>query len=129
MAGFAGHRTAGPAQNTDHVRVASALPERRIRELSLAVAIPTAMVLVDYALQGLGTPTAAVEAYAAAVPEPLVIESHPVRAVLAHWTVLRDILYSLSMGSTAWLPTANPSAAILPRSLPRVAPLPAPGTR
>lgn len=69
-------------------------PVLATRALSLAVAVPTAMVLVDYALQGLGTPTAGVQDYAAAMPGRLVAGSHPVRAVLAHGTVLRDLLYS-----------------------------------
>lgn len=59
---------------------------------SLAVALPTALVLVDYALRGLATPTMDPQRVAAELPVELVRSSNALRAVLAHGTVLRDTL-------------------------------------
>lgn len=61
-------------------------------ESSLVVAVPTAMVLVDYALGGLATPTAEPQAVASRLDPGLVGTSRSVRAVLAHGTVLRTFL-------------------------------------
>jgi len=61
-------------------------------ESSLVVAVPTAMVLVDYALGGLATPTPEPQAAASRLDPELVRASHPIRAVLAHGTVLRTFL-------------------------------------
>lgn len=59
---------------------------------SLAVAMSTAMVLVDYALGGSVTPTPGPQSVAEQLPAELVEASHPVRAVLAHGTMLRDVV-------------------------------------
>jgi len=61
-------------------------------EPSLVVAVPTAMVLVDYALGGLATPTPESQAVASRLDPELVVASHPIRAVLAHGTQLREFL-------------------------------------
>ena len=61
---------------------------------SLVVAVPTAMVLVDYALGGLATPTPDPQAVASRLDTELVKVSHSVRAVLAHGTELRTFLIS-----------------------------------
>ncbi|GAA2758935.1 hypothetical protein GCM10009872_42950 [Actinopolymorpha rutila] len=68
--------------------------------------MPTAMVLVDYALAGLATPTPEPLIVAEELPADLVRASHPVRAVLAHGTVLRDVLHAQLPpehdGHTSW---------------------------
>ncbi|MFD2079157.1 ArsR/SmtB family transcription factor [Actinopolymorpha cephalotaxi] len=81
-------------------------PRLEIASPTLAVAMPTAMVLVDYALAGLTTPTSDPSLVAGQLPADLVRASHPVRAVLAHGTVLRDVLLaqlpSEHKGHTSW---------------------------
>jgi hypothetical protein len=71
---------------------ATAAPELRLVPPSLAAAIPTAMAMVDYALNGDANPTPSPEVVARALPPDLVEASHPVRAALAHGTALRSWL-------------------------------------
>jgi DNA-binding transcriptional ArsR family regulator len=59
---------------------------------SLAVALPTAMLLVDYAARGKTTPGAWPQAAARRVPESLLDEALGVRAVLGHGDGLRRFL-------------------------------------
>lgn len=73
---------------------ASPAPELAVEAPSLVVAMTTAMVLVDYALAGKVTPTPGPQAVAEQLPAELVGASHPVRAVMAHGTVLRDVVFS-----------------------------------
>lgn len=81
-------------------------PRLEIAAPTLAVAMPTAMVLVDYALAGLATPTPEPRLVAEELPADLVRASHPVRAILAHGTVLRDVLLAQlppeDAGHTSW---------------------------
>lgn len=72
---------------------ASPAPELRVAAPSLAVAMSTAMVLVDYALGGKVTPTPGPQAVAEQLPPDLVEASHPVRAVMVHGTMLRDVVF------------------------------------
>ncbi len=67
-------------------------PELAVARPSLAVAMPTAMVLVDYALAGLATPSLEPQTVALELPVDLVEASHPIRAALAHGTMLRAVL-------------------------------------
>ncbi|MGW0228618.1 ArsR/SmtB family transcription factor [Actinopolymorpha singaporensis] len=68
--------------------------------------MPTGMVLVDYALAGMATPTPEPQLVAEELPADLVRASHPIRAVLAHGTVLRDVLLAQlppeHEGHTSW---------------------------
>jgi DNA-binding transcriptional ArsR family regulator len=59
---------------------------------SLAVALPTAMLLVDYAARGKTTPGAWPQAAARLVPESLLADALGVRAVLGHGDGLRRFL-------------------------------------
>lgn len=63
-----------------------------VAEPSLVVAASTAMVLVDYALGGLATPTPEPQSVASRLDPELVTASHPIRAALAHGTELRTFL-------------------------------------
>lgn len=67
-------------------------PRLAVAEPSLAVALPTAMLLVDYALAGKATPTAAPQTVAQAMPPELAEVTRGVRAVLAHGSYLRTFL-------------------------------------
>jgi len=68
---------------------AAQAPELRVAPPSLAAAMTTGMVLVDYALTGSATPTPEPGIVADALPPDLVEASHPIRAALAHGTTLR----------------------------------------
>lgn len=71
----------------------SAAPVFEVRPPSLVAAVPTAMVLVDYALSGgLATPTSDVSVFVQQIPRDLAAASHPIRAALAHGTALRDVM-------------------------------------
>lgn len=71
----------------------SRLPVFEVREPSLAAGISTAMVLVDYALGGkTATPTTDIQVFVKQIPDDLARATHPVRAVLAHGTSLREVL-------------------------------------
>lgn len=71
----------------------SAPPVFEVRSPSLVAAVPTAMVLVDYALGGKTvTPTADIQMFVKQLPEGLARVSHPLRAALAHGTSLREVL-------------------------------------
>lgn len=74
------------------IAVARPAPSLRVAEPSLAATVPTAMVLVDYALTGKAMPTPELHALAKRLPPDVVEESWPVRAALAHGTVLRAVL-------------------------------------
>lgn len=67
-------------------------PSLRVGAPTLAATMPTAMVLVDYALAWKAMPTPELQALAEHLPADLVEESWPVRAALAHGTVLRSVL-------------------------------------
>lgn len=72
-------------------------PVLRVAEPTLAATMPTAMLLVDYALAlGTGTaqamPTPELQTLAERLPADLVEESWPVRAAMAHGSVLRSVL-------------------------------------
>ena len=54
--------------------------------------MPTAMLLVDYALAWKAMPTPELQALAEQLPANLVDESWPVRAAMAHGSVLRQVL-------------------------------------
>jgi DNA-binding transcriptional ArsR family regulator len=73
---------------------ATPAPTVRVAQPALPVALTTAMVLVDYALAGKATPTPGAQAAAEAMPAELADTSHPMRAVFAHGTYLRDFLVS-----------------------------------
>lgn len=80
----------------------SKLPVFETREPSLAAGISTAMVLVDYALgEKTATPTTDIQVFVEQIPEDLARATHPLRAVLAHGTSLRDVML-------AWLPPDHP---------------------
>lgn len=68
------------------------VPRLQVADPTLAAALPTAMVLVDYALAGLSTPTAQPRTAAQALPVHLAATSRPLRAALAHGTALRSVL-------------------------------------
>jgi DNA-binding transcriptional ArsR family regulator len=68
------------------------VPRLRVADPSLAAALPTAMVQIDYALAGLTTPTERPRAAAGALPADLPATSRPLRAALAHGTALRSVL-------------------------------------
>lgn len=72
---------------------ASPAPQLRVAAPSLAVAMSTAMVLVDYALGGKVTPTPGPQTVAEQLPPDLIEASHPVRAVMVHGTMLRDVVF------------------------------------
>src|SRR5882757_584811 len=67
-------------------------PVLRVGGPTLAATMPTAMVLVDYALAGKSMPTAELQALAERLPADLVEMSKPVRVAMAHGTVLRSVL-------------------------------------
>jgi DNA-binding transcriptional ArsR family regulator len=54
--------------------------------------MPTAMLLVDYALAGKSMPTPELQTLSERLPADLVEESKPVRVAMAHGTVLRSVL-------------------------------------
>ena len=64
----------------------------RVAPPTLAAALPTAMLLVDYALNRKTMPIPELTALAESLPEDLVDSSWPVRASMAHGTVLRAAL-------------------------------------
>ncbi|MGW5363843.1 ArsR/SmtB family transcription factor [Actinopolymorpha pittospori] len=82
-------------------------PVLRVAEPTLAAAMPTAMLLVDYALAWKSMPTPELQALAGQLPDSLVEESWPVRAAMAHGSVLRGVLlHQLPAdhpGNTDWL--------------------------
>jgi DNA-binding transcriptional ArsR family regulator len=82
------------------------VPRLRVADPTLAAAMPTAMVLVDYALAGLATPTQEPRAAAEALPVDLATTSRPLRAALAHGTALRSVLLTQlpaeHRGHTEW---------------------------
>ncbi len=67
-------------------------PRLRVAEPTLAATMPTAMVLVDYALNGKTMPSAELHALAEGLPAELADASWPIRAAMAHGTVLRSVL-------------------------------------
>ncbi|REF37179.1 ArsR/SmtB family transcription factor [Thermasporomyces composti] len=72
--------------------IARPAPVLRVAEPSLAATVPTTMLLVDYALGLMAMPTPELQALAEHLPAEIVEESWPVRAAMAHGTVLRDVL-------------------------------------
>ncbi|WP_157683133.1 ArsR/SmtB family transcription factor [Microlunatus soli] len=64
----------------------------RIGQPTLAATVPTAMLLVDYALNQNSLPDAEVTALAESLPADLVSASWPIRASMAHGAVLRAVL-------------------------------------
>lgn len=71
----------------------SVLPVFEVRQPSLAASVPTAMVLVDYALGGnSATPTTDIQVFAQRVPSDLAAVTRPLRAALAHGTSLREVM-------------------------------------
>jgi DNA-binding transcriptional ArsR family regulator len=71
---------------------ATAAPELRVAAPSLAATMPTAMAMVDYAINGDANPTPSPQVAAQQLAPDLVEASHPVRAALAHGTALRSWL-------------------------------------
>ncbi len=71
---------------------AIAPPELRVAAPSLAAVVPTAMAMVDYAINGDANPTRSPQVVAQQLAPDLVEASHPVRAALAHGTALRSWL-------------------------------------
>jgi DNA-binding transcriptional ArsR family regulator len=67
-------------------------PILRVAEPTLAATMPTAMLLVDYALAWMSMPTPELQTLAGQLPDSLVEESWPVRAAMAHGSVLRSVL-------------------------------------
>lgn len=74
------------------VYAARPVPTLAVRQPSLAIAIPTALLLVDYASRGNITPTAWPRTVAESLPAELLQRSEGLRAVLAHGAVLRAFL-------------------------------------
>lgn len=74
--------------------LAAALPEAEltVAKPTLTVALPTAMLLVDYAMRGKTTPTPEPQSVAAAISPTLVEATEPLRAALAHGSALRTYL-------------------------------------
>ena len=70
---------------------ASLPPELAVARPSLAAAVPTTMLFVDYALAGLTTPTYEHHTLAAELPREVVDASWPIRAALAHGSYLRGV--------------------------------------
>jgi DNA-binding transcriptional ArsR family regulator len=66
-------------------------PELAVVRPSLAAAMPTTMLFVDYALAGLTTPTFHFQNLADSLPFDVVEASWPLRAVLAHGAFLRSV--------------------------------------
>jgi DNA-binding transcriptional ArsR family regulator len=79
----------GPVPDLADARPA---PTLRVAPPSLAATVPTAMLLVDYALAWKAMPTPELQTLAERLPADLVDESWPVRAATAHGSVLRDVL-------------------------------------
>jgi DNA-binding transcriptional ArsR family regulator len=71
---------------------AAPAPSLRVATPTLALALPTAMLLVDYALRDKPTPTPGPRAVVGMLPDDLVRASEPVRAVLGHGAALRPYL-------------------------------------
>jgi DNA-binding transcriptional ArsR family regulator len=71
---------------------AAPVPRLRVADPTLAAAVPTAMILVDYAFAGLTTPTQQPRAAAEALSTDVATTSRPLRAALAHGTALRSVL-------------------------------------
>ncbi|HVX45506.1 MAG TPA: winged helix-turn-helix domain-containing protein [Mycobacteriales bacterium] len=67
-------------------------PLLRVAEPTLAATMPTAMLLVDYALAWKAMPTPELQTLSERLPADLVDASWPVRAALAHGAVLRSVL-------------------------------------
>jgi DNA-binding transcriptional ArsR family regulator len=71
---------------------AAPAPSLRVATPTLALALPTAMLLVDYALRDKPTPTPGPRAVVGMLPDDLIRASEPVRAVLGHGAALRPYL-------------------------------------
>src|SRR5262249_27583311 len=67
-------------------------PRLRVGEPTLAATMPTAMLLVGYALNGKTMPSAELHALAEGLPADLVDASWPIRAARAHGAGLRSVL-------------------------------------
>src|SRR5882724_10716054 len=67
-------------------------PVLRVGGPTLAATMPTAMLLVDYALAWKAMPTPELQTLAERLPPDLVEASWPVRAAMAHGSVLRGVL-------------------------------------
>ncbi len=83
------NQVTGPVPVLADARPAATL---RVAPPTLAATMPTAMLLVDYALAWKSMPTPELQTLAERLPADIVEDSWPVRAAMAHGSVLRSVL-------------------------------------